>query len=71
MLCIAKSFIYPGSLWGAMASAALVAGVSPVSILEEVTGLEFVHQFDTLFPHITNTDHQQDSVQCGVLGLSK
>ena len=37
----------PGSLQGVAASAALAAGVSLVTILQAVTGLEFLHQLGT------------------------
>ena len=59
-----------GSLWGAAASAALVADVSLVSILQagdwaRVSTLAR-HYF---FSYITTTDWHQDSVLCAVLGL--
>ena len=34
VLCVAKAHMSPGFLWGAAASAALVAGVSLVSIMQ-------------------------------------
>ena len=57
---------------GATASAALVAGVSLVTILQagdwaRVSTLAR-HYFST---YITTTDQHQDSVQCAVLGLSE
>ena len=62
----------PGCLLGAAASAALVAGVSLVSILQagdwaRVSTLAR-HYFS---PYITTMDWHQDSVQCAVLGLSE
>ena len=60
-----------GSLWGVAASAALAAGVSPVSILQAGDWARVStparHYFST---YITTTDGHQDSVQCAVLGLS-
>ena len=44
------------SLWGAAASAALVAGVSWCPSCRKVTGPKFLHQLDTIFsPCITTT----------------
>ena len=62
----------PGSLWGAAASAALVAGVSLVSILQ----VEDLARVSTLArhyfpPYIITVDQHQDSVQCAMLGLSE
>ena len=39
-----------GSLWGAAASVALVAGVSLVSILQVDDWAESLHWLDTIFP---------------------
>ena len=72
VLCVAKAHMFPGSFWGAAASAALVAGVSLVSILQagdwaRVSTLAR-HYFS---PYITAVDWHQDSVQHAVLGLSE
>ena len=72
VLCVAKAHISPGPLWGAAASAALVAGVSLVSILqaEDLAGVSTLarHYFS---PYITTMDWHQDSVQHAMLGLSE
>ena len=61
-----------GSLWGVAASAALVAGVSLVTILQVGDWVQVStparHYFST---YITTTDQHQDSMQCAVLGLSE
>ena len=62
----------PDSLWVAAASAALVAGICPVSILQlgdwaRVSTLAR-HYFS---PYITTTDWHEDSVQHAMLGLSE
>ena len=61
-----------GSLWGVVASAALVSGVSLVSILRAGDWARVStparHYFAT---YITTTDRHQDSVQHAVLGLSE
>ena len=72
VLCVAKAHMSPGSLQGAAASAAIVAGVSLVSILQagdwaRVSTLAR-HYFS---PYITTTDQHQDSVQCAMLGFSE
>ena len=72
VLHVAKAHMLPGSLQGAAASAALVVGVSLVSILQtedwaRVSTLTR-HYFS---PYITTTDWQQDSVQCAMQGLSE
>ena len=70
VLCVAKAHISPGSLWGATASAALVAGVSLVSILQAGDWTRVStparHYFS---PYITTVDQHQDLVQCAMLGL--
>ena len=48
VLYIAKAHVL-GSVWEAATSAAKAAGVSLVSILQMVTGQEFLHQLDTIF----------------------
>ena len=57
---------------GAAASAALVAGVSLVSILQEGDWVRVStparHYFSL---NVTTMDWYQDSVQCAVLGLSE
>ena len=61
-----------GSLWGVAASAALVPGVSLVTILQAGDWTRVStparHYFST---YITTTDWHQDSVQHAVLGLSE
>ena len=71
-LCVDKTYMSLGSLWGAAASAALPAGVSLVSILQagdraKVSTLAG-HYFS---PYLTTTDWHWDSVQHAVLGLSE
>ena len=60
----------PGSLWGKVASAALVAGVSLVSILQAGDWARVStparHYFS---PYITTVDWHQDSVQHAMLVL--
>ena len=62
----------PGSLWGAAASAALVPGVSLMSILQagdwDTVSTLARHYFS---PYIATTDWHQDSVQHAMLGLSE
>ena len=62
----------PGSLWGVAASAALVAGVSLVTILQagdwNRVSTPARHYFST---YITTTDQHQDSAQHAMLGLSE
>ena len=61
-----------GSLWEAAASAALVGGVSLVSILQAGDWARVSttarHYFSS---YITTMDWHQDSVQCAVMGLSE
>ena len=71
VLCVAKAPVSRFSLEAA-ASAALVAGVSLVSILQaghqaRVSTLAR-HYF---YPYITTMDWHQDSVQHAILGLGK
>ena len=72
ILCVAKAHMSLGSLWGVAASAALVAGVSLVTILQAGDWARVStparHYFST---YITTTDQHQDSVQHAVLGLSE
>ena len=72
VLCVVKAYMSLGSLWGVAASAALVAGVSLVSILQTVDWTRVStparHYFST---YITTTDQHQDFVQCAMLGLSE
>ena len=72
VLCVAKAHTSSGSLWGVAASAALVAGVSLVTILQagDLTRVSTSarHYFST---YITTTDQYQDSVQHVMLGLSE
>ena len=67
-----KAHMSPGSLWGTAASAALVAGVSLVSILQARDWARVStparHYFS---PYITTMDWHQDSVQHAMLGLSE
>ena len=62
----------PGSFWGVAASAALVGGVSLVTILQAGdwtrVSTSARHYFST---YINTTDWHQGSVQCAMLGLSK
>ena len=61
-----------GSLQGAAASAALVAGISVVSILQAGDWAKVSTQARHYFsPYITTMDWHQDSVQCAVLGISE
>ena len=72
VLCVAKAHMSPGSLWGASASAALVAGVSLVSILQAGDWARVSKPGKHYFsPYITTTDRHQDSVQHAMLGLSE
>ena len=61
-----------GTLQGAVVSAALVAGVSLVSMLQAgdwaIVSTPARHYFST---YITTTDWHQDSLQHAVLGLSE
>ena len=70
--CVAKAHMSPGSLGGAAASAALVAGVSLVSMLQAGNWARVStparHYFS---PYITTVDQHQDSVQNAMLGLSE
>ena len=71
VLFVAKGHISPGSIWGDAASAALVAGVSLVSIMQ-AGGWSSVstpgrHYFS---PYITTMDQHQNSLQHAVLGPS-
>ena len=72
VLSVAKAHMSPGSLWGVASSAALVAGVSLVTILQAGAWTRVStparHYFSTC---ITTTDWHQDSVQHAVLGLSE
>ena len=62
----------PGSLWWAAASAALVAGVSLVSILQAGDRARVSTPARHYFPpYNTTVDWCQDSVQHVVLGLSE
>ena len=60
------------ALWGVAASAAFVAGVSLVTILQAGDWARVStparHYFST---YITTMDQHQDSVQCAVLVLSE
>ena len=70
--CVAKAHMSPGSLQRAAASAAQVAGVSLVFILQagdwDRVSMLARHYFS---PCITTTNWHQDSVQNAVLGLSE
>ena len=72
VLGVAKAHMSPGSLQGVAASAALVVGVSLVTILQAGDWTRVSapprHYFST---YITTMDQHQDSVQCAVLGLSE
>ena len=73
VLSVAKAHMSLGSLWGVAASAALVAGVSLVTILQAGdlarVSTPARHCFHT---YITTTmDWHEDSVQHGMLGLSE
>ena len=72
VLCVAKAHMSLGSLWGAAASAALVAGVSLVSILQTGDWAKVStparHYFS---PYIPTTYWHQDSGQQDLLGLSE
>ena len=63
----------PGSLLGAAPSAALVAGVSLVSILQtgDWTGVFFTLARPYFSPYITTVDQHQNSVVHVMLGLSE
>ena len=72
VLSVAKAHMSLGSLQGAAAFAALVAGVSLVSILQagdwaSVSTLARHY----ISPYITTTDWHQDSIWCAMLGLSE
>ena len=61
-----------GFLWGAPASAALVAGVSLASILQAGAWPRVSTPARHFFsPYITTVDQHQDSVQHAMLGLSE
>ena len=72
VLCVAKAHMSLGSLQGVAASAALAAGVSLVTILQEGDWARVStparHCFST---YITAMDQHQDSVLHAVLGLSE
>ena len=72
VLGVAKAHVSLGSLQGVAASAALVAGVSMVTILQAGdwtrVSMPARHYFST---YITMTDQHQDSVQHAMLGLSE
>ena len=72
VFCVAKAHMSLGSLWKVAASAALVAGVSLVTILQAGDWARVStparHYFST---YITTTDWHQDSMQHAVLGLSE
>ena len=72
VLCVAEAHTYLDSLQGATSSAALVAGVSLVSILQ-VGDWAKVSTLARLYfaPYIATTDWHQYSVQCTLLGLSE
>ena len=71
-LCVAKAHLSLVSFWGAVASSALVAGVSLVSILQAGDWASVSTPARYYFsPCITTTDWHQDSVQHAVLGLSE
>ena len=71
-LSVAEAHMSPGSLGGVAASAALVSGVSLVTILQAGDWTRVStparHYFST---YITTMDQHQDSVQCAMLGLSE
>ena len=72
VLCVAKAYMSPGSLWGVAASAALAAVVSLVTILQvddsPRVSTPARHYFSS---YITTMDQCQVSMQCAVLGLSE
>ena len=72
VLSVAKAHMSLGCLWGVAASAALVAGVSLVTILQAGDWTRVStparHYFST---YITTINQHQDSVQCAMLGLSE
>ena len=72
VLCVAKLHMSPGSLHGAAASAAIVAGVSLVSTLQVGDWAKVStpprHYFST---YIITMDQHQNSVQHAVLDLSE
>ena len=70
VLFAAKAHMSPGSFWQAAASAALVAVVSLVSILQAGDWARVSTPARCYFPlYITTVDQLQDSIQCAVLGL--
>ena len=72
VLCVAKAHMSPGSVWGVVASAALVAGVSLVSILQRGDWAKVSTPAGYYFsPYITAMDWHQDSVQHALLGLNE
>ena len=72
VLCVAKKNMSLGSLWGVAASAALVAGVSLVTILQAGDWTRISTPARQYFStYITTMDRHQDSVQCAVLDLSE
>ena len=57
VLCVAKAHMFPGSLQGGVASAALVAGVSLVSILHTGAWTNvFTPARHYFYPYITTMD---------------
>ena len=72
VLSVAKAYVSLGSIWGVAAPAALVAGVSLVTILQADDWTRVStparHYFST---YITTTDWHQDSVPHAMLGLSE
>ena len=72
VLSVAKAHMSLGSLWGVAAYAALVAGVSLVTILQAgdwtKVSTPAIHYFST---YITTTYWHQDSMQHSMLGLSE
>ena len=72
VLCVAKAHMTLGSLRGIAASAALAAGVFPVTILQAGDWTRVSTPARQYFStYITTVDWHQDSVQCAVLGLSE
>ena len=72
VLSIPKEYMSLGTLQGAVASAALVSGVSLVSILQAYDRARVSTPVKILFfTYITTTDRHQDSFQCVVLGLNE
>ena len=70
VLCVARAHMSLGTLWGAAASAALVAGVSLISVMHAGDRANVSTPARHYFPPtLLLLDWYQDSVQHAVLGL--